>query len=97
MNDLHIVAVLYAKAGQEAQLREDLIALAAPSQSEEGNLRYEVHADSEDPRRFVFVEHWANPELREKHHTQGEHILNFHANGVKNVERAEVFKLSRIA
>ncbi|WP_396330751.1 putative quinol monooxygenase [Burkholderia anthina] len=97
MNDLHIVAVLYAKAGQEAQLREDLIALAAPSQSEEGNLRYEVHADSEDPRRFVFVEHWVNPELREKHHPQGEHILNFHANGVKNVDRAEVFKLSRIA
>lgn len=97
MNDLYIVAVLYAKQGQEEQLRKDLTALAAPSQNEEGNMRYEVHVDNDDPRRFVFVEHWANAALREKHHTQGEHIQRFHADGVKNVERAEVFKTSRIA
>ncbi|PCE32355.1 putative quinol monooxygenase [Burkholderia ubonensis] len=97
MKDLHIVAVLYAKPGQEAQLRKDLTALAAPSQNEEGNLRYEVHVDNQDPRRFVFVEHWADAALRAKHHTQGEHILRFHAGGAQNIERAEVFELSRIA
>ncbi|MFM0658059.1 putative quinol monooxygenase [Paraburkholderia sediminicola] len=97
MSDLHIVAVLYAKQGQEEQLRADLIALVNPSKSEEGNLRYELLQDECDPRRFVFVEHWSDATLREKHHTQGGHILNFHAHGVNAVEKAEVFKLVRTA
>lgn len=97
MKDLHIVAIVYAKEGQEEQLRQDLIALAAPSQKEDGNLRYEVLVDQEDPRRFVFVEHWSDKALQEKHHTEGKHILHFHGDGARNIERAEVFRLDRIA
>ncbi|CAE6840908.1 putative quinol monooxygenase [Paraburkholderia domus] len=97
MSDLHIVAVLYAKQGQEEQLRADLIALVNPSKNEEGNLRYELLQDEGDPRRFVLVEHWSDAMLREKHHAQGKHILNFHAHGVNAVEKAEVFKLGQIA
>lgn len=96
MEDLHIVAVLYAKEGAEEQLRKDLTALVVPSRQEEGNLRYELLMDKADPRRFVFVEHWSSTALRQKHHTEGPHILAFHAGGVANVERVEVFELNRI-
>ncbi|SMF58888.1 hypothetical protein SAMN02745746_04076, partial [Pseudogulbenkiania subflava DSM 22618] len=48
--------------------------------------------------RFVFVEHWASPEAQHKHHTQGEHILHFHAGGIDAVEKAELFyNLSLVA
>lgn len=97
MNDLQIVAVLYAKQGQEKQLRDDLASLVAPSQKEEGNLRYELFEDQADSRRFVIVEHWSEEALREKHHTQGKHILHFHATGVSAVEKADVYKLRRVA
>lgn len=97
MDDLFILAVLYAKQGQEAQLRADLTALVEPSRKDEGNLRYELFVDQNDPRRFVFVEHWANAAAREKHHTESRHIVHFHAHGVGAVEKSEVYKLNRIA
>lgn len=97
MNDLVIVAVLYAKQGQEGQLPTDLIALVEPSRQEEGNLRYELSVDQNDSRRFVFVEHWTDAAAREKHHTQSKHILHFHSHGVGAVEKSEVYKLDRIA
>ncbi len=97
MNDLFILAVLYAKQGQEGQLRADLTALVEPSRKDEGNLRYELFVDQNDPRRFVFVEHWADAASREKHHTQSRHIVHFHGHGVSAVEKSEVYKLDRIA
>jgi quinol monooxygenase YgiN len=98
MSELFIVVALHAKEGQEDELRRDLIAVVEPSRKEEGNLRYELFVDQSDPGRFVFVEHWATAEARQKHHIEGPHIQHFHANGAKNVERTEVaYMLSRIA
>lgn len=98
MSDFYILAVLYAYPGREQELREDLIALVEPSRKDEGNLSYELFAQQDDPRRFVFVEHWASPEAQIKHHTLSNHIQYFHANGINSVERAELFyKLNRIA
>ncbi|SMF49101.1 putative quinol monooxygenase, partial [Pseudogulbenkiania subflava] len=82
MSDFYVLAVLYAKPGREDELRENLAALVEPSRKDEGNLRYELFVQQDDPRRFVFVEHWASPEAQHKHHTQGEHILHFHAGGI---------------
>ncbi len=98
MSDLFIVAVLYSKEGQENQLRADLIAVVEPSRRDEGNLRYELFVDQNDPRRFVFVEHWADPASQEKHHTKSKHILNFQEHGINAVEKMEAFyRLDRIA
>ncbi|MFM0698286.1 putative quinol monooxygenase [Paraburkholderia sediminicola] len=97
MNELHIVAVLYAKHGQEEQLCADLTAVVAPSQLEEGSLRYELFRDKRDARRFVFLEHWADSASQEKHHTEGKHILHFQSHGVSAVEKIEVYRLDRIA
>jgi len=98
MNDFFVVVILYAKAGQENQLRDDLTAVVDPSRKDEGNLRYELFEDKNDPRRFVFVEHWADPAYQHKHHTESEHILHFNANGSSRVEKVELFyQLNRIA
>ena len=89
MSDLFIVVGLRAKSGKEDDLRRDLTALVEPSRHEEGSLRYELFEDRDTPGLFVFVEHWASAEARERHHTQGPHIQHFHANGAANVERTE--------
>ncbi|MBR1187985.1 antibiotic biosynthesis monooxygenase [Bradyrhizobium sp. AUGA SZCCT0240] len=98
MSELFMVVALHAKAGKEDELRRDLIAVVEPSRSEEGNLRYELFVDQSDPRRFVFVEHWASPEAQHKHHTEGAHIQEFNANGARNVEQIEfAHMLARLA
>jgi quinol monooxygenase YgiN len=89
MSELSVVVGLRAKAGKEDELRRDLSALVAPSRSEEGNIRYDLFEDQEQPGRFVFVEEWASPELRMRHHEHGPHIQHFHANGIANVEARE--------
>jgi quinol monooxygenase YgiN len=91
MNEQHQIAVLYAKPGRENALRDNLVALVAPSRAEEGNLRYDLYRDANDPRRFVFIEAWASPEAQRRHHEHGPHIRHFHANGDADVERRESF------
>lgn len=98
MSELFIVVGLRAKSGKEDELRKDLIAVVEPSRAEEGSLSYDLYEDKDSPGLFVFVEHWASMASREKHHTQGAHILHFHDNGIKNVERTEFAHfLKRIA
>jgi len=98
MSDFFIVVSLYAKAGLEKQLREQLVAVVEPSRSDEGNLRYELFADQDDPRRFVFVEHWASPQAQQRHHTETEHIRRFNEQGAGAVEKIEfLYKLDSLA
>lgn len=91
MKQQHQIAVLVAKPGRERALRENLIALVAPSRAEEGNLRYDLYVDTGDPRRFIFIEAWASLEAQRRHHEHGPHIRHFHANGDADVERRESF------
>ena len=98
MSDFFVLVVLYSKSGEESKLRAALTEVVEPSRKDEGNLRYELFADQNDPRRFVFVEHWASPAAQEQHHTKGPHILHFQSHGIDSVERTEIFyKLDRIA
>ena len=89
MSELIVVVGLKAKAGKEDELRRDLSVLVEPSRNEDGNLRYDLFEDQDEPGRFVFVEEWSSVELRNKHHEQGPHIQHFHANGVSNVAKTE--------
>jgi quinol monooxygenase YgiN len=98
MADFHIVVALYAKEGREAELRKSLIAVVEPSRKDEGNLSYDLFIDQNDPRRFVFVEHWASPEAQQHHHTKTDHIRRFQEGGADAVERMELFtRLDRLA
>jgi len=98
MSDFFVLAVLYARSREEGQLRADLTEVVGPSRKDEGNLRYELFVDQNDPRRFVFFGHWASQASQEQHHAKGAHILRFHSHGISAVEKSEViYKLGRIA
>ncbi len=58
MPDLSVVAVLVARPGQEAVLRDALVALVPPTRQEEGCLAYELSESAESPGTFVTVERW---------------------------------------
>ncbi|MEP6843431.1 MAG: putative quinol monooxygenase [Pseudolysinimonas sp.] len=60
MSDLHVVAVLTAKAGSEAVVREALEALVEPTRAEAGNRGYALYSSAADPTVFVTIEEWAS-------------------------------------
>jgi quinol monooxygenase YgiN len=47
---------LQAAPGQEEVLKQQLIALIAPSRAEPGCVSYELHGDPENPGKFMFQE-----------------------------------------
>jgi len=89
MSELFIVVGLKAKVGKEDELRRDLSELVEPSRSEDGNIRYDLFEDRDEPGRFVFMEEWSSIETQTRHHEHGPHIQRFHAKGVSNVEKTE--------
>ena len=91
MNDFFQLIVLYVRPGRAEQLRQELIALVEPSRRDAGNLRYEVFADHADPRRFIFLEHWATAEAQQKHHTETDHIRRFEERKDDMVDKVELF------
>jgi quinol monooxygenase YgiN len=98
LSEQHIVVGLRALKGKEDELRRDLSALVEPSPSEEGNIRYDLFEDRDEPGLFVFVEEWTSAEAQARHHEHGPHIQQFHANGVKNIEsKSFAHFLTRIA
>ncbi len=58
MNDLHVVAIIPAKAGSEAVVRDALAALETASRSEEGCLDYSLFESAAAPGTFVTIEAW---------------------------------------
>lgn len=98
MPEIHVVAVLCAKEGTEDEVRRDLTVVTESSRNEDGNLRYELFADQNDPRRFVIAEHWLDENAQATHHHHSDHIRHFHENGDRNIERREaVYVLKKIA
>lgn len=89
MAGVHVLAILYSKAGKENELRRDLTTVSNASGGEDGNIRYDLFEDASDRRRFVIVEHWRDTASQERHHNLSEHIRHFHENGDRNVETRE--------
>ena len=58
MPDLSVGAVLVAQPGQEAVLRDALVALVPPTLQEEGCLAYDLHESGAAPGTFLTVERW---------------------------------------
>jgi quinol monooxygenase YgiN len=57
---LIVVAEMKAKAGQQAELRRQTLALVEPTRREKGCVRYDLHECGADPGRFLFYEVWAS-------------------------------------
>jgi quinol monooxygenase YgiN len=64
---LRIVALLNAKAGKEPELEVLLQGLIEPTRAEAGCIRYELHANNEDPGEFTFLEEWTGEEALAAH------------------------------
>jgi quinol monooxygenase YgiN len=57
---LTVVAIMKAQPGKEAALKQELVALIAPTCKESGCINYHLHQDIEDPAKFVFHENWTS-------------------------------------
>lgn len=64
---LTIVAQIKAKPGEEAEIKEVLTGLLAPTRAEDGCLTYDLHVDNEDPGFFLFYENWQSKRQCERH------------------------------
>lgn len=94
---LTVVAEMKAQEGKEAELREALIGLVAPTRQEDGCVQYDLHEKVDEPGRFVFYENWTSAEHLARH-GQSAHITAFRArrDGLL-AEPARVDKFVRIA
>jgi hypothetical protein len=98
MSRLNLVAVLYAKPGQETLLRAKLSELVEPPRKkEDGPLRYELLLDEENPRRFVLAERREDDRTRIVGDAEGGQVLAFEAMHWDWVEKVEGYRLGRTA
>lgn len=72
---LTVVARFKAKPGKEAEIRNLLLSLVAPSRKDAGCLNYDLHQAVDDPAMFLFHENWESKALLDQHlqtaHVQG--------------------------
>lgn len=62
-----VLARIKAKEGMEEKVRQELLALVAPSRSEEACLNYDLHQSVDDKSLFVFYENWTSQDALDKH------------------------------
>ena len=62
-----LTATVKAKLGQEAALKEVLVALVEPTRKEPGCLCYNLHQSKSDQTEFMFYEQWASKEAIDAH------------------------------
>ena len=74
MKIVTVIATFEARPGKEAELKQALIDLVAPTRKEAGCLNYDLHILSENPGRFLFHENWTSKELLDAH-SKSPHLL----------------------
>jgi len=62
-----VVVRLKAKAGKEAQVRQELFNLLAPTRAEQGCLNFDMHEAPNDPALFMFHENWTSEGTLTRH------------------------------
>jgi quinol monooxygenase YgiN len=64
---LTVVAQIKARPGREAQVRQELLSLVAPSRKDAGCLNYDLHQALNTPGQFMFHENWASQAHLDEH------------------------------
>ncbi len=64
---LTVVAQIKAKPGKEAQVRQELLSLVAPSRKDAGCLNYDLHQGLDNPALFLFHENWSSKVYLDQH------------------------------
>lgn len=67
MKTLTVIAVLKAKPGKEAAMREALLALIPITRQEPGCINYDLHVSTEKHGEFIFHENWESKRHLEDH------------------------------
>jgi quinol monooxygenase YgiN len=62
-----VIATFRARSGQEEVLQQAFERAIPPTHQEEGCIRYALHRDLEDRRRFAMLERWSSREALERH------------------------------
>lgn len=86
MTDLNVVALISAKPGSEAIVRDALTELVGHTRQEEGCLKYELFESAATPGTFVTIEEWtdqaaldahmASPHIAATFATAGDHLAS---------------------
>lgn len=64
---LTVLARVHARADALEKVKQECLALVAPSRAEEGCINYDLHQSAEDPAVFVFYENWVSREALDRH------------------------------
>jgi quinol monooxygenase YgiN len=67
---LTVIATIKAKAGKEAQMRQDLMGLVAPTRKESGCITFDLLSDNQDPSVFILYESWESQDSLNAHYQQ---------------------------
>jgi quinol monooxygenase YgiN len=57
---LTVIAQVKAQPGKEAEVRQLLLSLVAPSRKDAGCLNYDLHQATDNPTMFLFHENWTS-------------------------------------
>ena len=93
---LPVVAIFVAKPGLEEQLDQLLRGVVDTTLREEGCIRYELTRDSQNPRRFVFIEEWESQAHLDRH-LAAPHLQALSAQLPAHIESADVIVLDKLA
>ena len=73
---LTVLAHVRAKEEALEKVKQECLALVAPSRAEEGCLNYDLHQSMDDATLFVFYENWVSREALDRH-LEMPHSLRF--------------------
>jgi quinol monooxygenase YgiN len=62
-----VVARIKTKKGMDESVKQELMALVAPTRSEKGCINYDLHRSIDDRSVFMFYENWVSKEDLDKH------------------------------
>ena len=73
---LTVLARVRARKDALERVKQECLALVAPSRAEEGCLGYDLHQSEEERTLFLFYENWESREALERH-LEAAHSLGF--------------------
>jgi quinol monooxygenase YgiN len=62
-----VVARIKTKKGMDESVKQELMALVAPTRSEKGCINYDLHRSIDDRSVFMVYENWVSKEDLDKH------------------------------
>jgi len=62
-----VLARFKAKTGMEEQVKQEIMALVAPTRSEAGCINYDLHQSADDKSLFMLYENWVSKKDLDEH------------------------------